>query len=61
MIDGASDTDKRTGVLSTFHKSTLSRLIGVLTGHYIMDTRVKSIGLEHLTNDFCRNYRDEEK
>ena len=36
-------------------------VICVITGHYIMHTHAKLIGLEHLANDFCRSFKDEEE
>ena len=36
-------------------------VFGVITGHCIMGTQARRIGLENLANDFCRSCSDEEE
>ena len=35
--------------------------VGVITGHCVMGTLERRIGVGHLANDFCRSCRDEEE
>ena len=37
----------------------LSAVIRVVTGHVIMGVHARRIGVDHLSNDFCRNCRDQ--
>ena len=47
--------------LLKLQRSSLSTIIGVITGHCIIGPHARRIGLVYLANDFCRSCGDDKK
>ena len=47
--------------LLKLQRSALTEVVGVITGHCIMGTQTRPIGLGYLANDFCGSCRNEKE